>query len=72
MFNNINFKSFIHSSSIIKSERSNTNNLNPSINSETISPDYSNILQVEVARQERDSQLQVEKYTKKPQEDESP
>jgi hypothetical protein len=72
MFNNINFKSFIHSSSIIKSERSNTNNLNPSINSETISPDYSNILQVEVARQERDSQLQVEKYTQKPQEDESP
>jgi len=72
MFNNINFKSFIHSSSIIKSYRPNPNNLDPSIVTATSLPYLSTINQLELARQERESKLQVEKYTPKSQEDEYP
>lgn len=79
MFNNIKFKSFIHSSSIIKSDHPNpisdsTNPqptiLDPSINSGTSSIDLSNIELVETARIERESKLQVEKYNPKSKEDE--
>jgi hypothetical protein len=70
MFNNINFKSFIHSSSIIKSDR--PNNLDPSRISDTSFSDLSTIEQLEKARQERESKLQVEKYTHNTQEDENP
>ena len=69
-FNNINLKSFIHSSSIIKSDR--PNNLDPSKQSDTSSSDLLTIERIEIARQERESKLQVEKYTHKTQEDENP
>jgi len=54
MFNNIKFKSFIHSSSILKSDRP-----NPISDSNF---DLSNLEQVENARIERESKLQVAKY----------
>jgi hypothetical protein len=80
MFNNIKFKSFIHSSSIIKSDRPNPiyDSINPqptisdpSRNSATSSLDLSNIELVEIARKERESKLQVEKYQQKSKEEEN-
>ena len=79
MFNNIKFKSFIHSSSIIKSDRPNPiydsinpqpTILDPSRISATSSLDLSNIEQVEIARKERESKLQVAKYQQKSKEEE--
>lgn len=69
ILNNIKFKSFIHSSSIIKSDRNNPTYSEPSRIRDTSNPDNSTIDQLEIARQERESKLQVEKYTKNSQED---
>jgi len=71
ILNNINFKSFIHSSSIIKSDRINPTDSEPSRIRDTSYPDNSTIDQLEIARQERESKLQVEKYTQKSHEDSS-
>ena len=79
MFNNIKFKSFIHSSSILKSERPNpiSDSINPqptifdpSRISDTSSPDLSYIDVLEKARKEREFKLQEEKYKKKQKEEE--
>ena len=67
MFNNITFKSFIHSSSIIKSDRPNPlfDIINPQ------STILSNIELEEIARNERESKLQMTKYQQKSKEEEN-
>lgn len=70
MFNNIKFKSFIHSSSIINSER--PNSISDNNNSQPIVLDspLSNLEYLENARMERESKLQMVKYQPKSTEEE--
>jgi hypothetical protein len=78
--NNNSFKTFLHSSAIIKSDRPNPicdsinsqpTNLDPSRISATSSLALSNIESAEIARKERESKLQVEKYQQKSKEEEN-
>lgn len=78
MLNNIKFKSFIHSSSIVKSERPIPDSINPqpaifnpSRISDTSSHELSYIDILGIARKERESKLQVEKYNPNSKEDEN-